>query len=157
MSGRPLDAAVAEQLDGLENQVLVHIAVTKDELGNYKLDVYPQRGEDATIYYVSDENRKKGNYSPAKPWEVRWVVSGLQTRQQIVISEKTTNKAKRLLPSSPHVVTAPGGTALSGRAKRSPGGKPNVLYWTYDIRLMQLGKQTPLAHKDPEIPVKDDP
>jgi len=140
-------ARKAERIEGILNQALVQIVIK----GN-KLHVYPQRGTDTLIYYVSPENRRGGNHAPAKPWETRWVVDGLKEGQRIVIAPKAPGED---VLESEYVIVWPDNSVRSGEPTRSPGGKPLELHWKYNIFLYQDTKL--LDQLDPEVVVKDDP
>lgn len=135
-----------ENVTGFENQVLVHIRVEKE-----KLFLYPKRATDTVLYHKSDKN--PGKPDPAKPHEVRWIVSGLQDNQEVRIE----------VPNGGSVFgqtefPIPGGynSIRSGEAKDGPSGPATELMLKYDIVLENKGGGE-LDRIDPIIIIKDDP
>ena len=128
--------------NGLDNQAFVQIAVR-----GKKLHLYPQRGTDTVIF-------ARGNSSanwPARPREVRWVVTGLDSGQTVRIEARTE---LGLLEADVYEISFDANTVTSGPASHGAGGQ-RELRWKYDLILLQDG--TEQDRIDPIIIIKDDP
>jgi hypothetical protein len=131
-----------EKIDGIENQVLVHVQVA-----NGKLHVYPKRATDTVVYHVTDPEKA----DPAKPHEVRWIVSGLQSNQEVRIEAKS-----QLDAFSEVNFKVPGGCNSNRTGvPRKPAGDNKELWWKYDLVLSGGGVE--LDRIDPTVIIKDDP
>ena len=141
----PLTAPVAELIDEqlVANLLLIHIAVKNNELY-----VHPRRAAEAMVFHVSDPAK----CSPARPWAIRWFVTGLAAGQRIEITPKSSNGHKNMLHDK-YVIAHPNNSILSGTP--SQGSSGDELHWGYDLRLMDGTGQRYLI--DPGIIIKDDP
>ncbi len=140
-----LTAPVAEKIDEgiVANLVLIHIAVKNNELY-----VHPRRAAEAMVFHVSDAAK----CSPARPWGIRWFVTGLAAGQRIEITPKSSNGHKKMFHDQ-YVIAYPNNSILSGTPSQGGGG--DELHWGYDLRLMDATGQLYLI--DPGIIIKDDP
>ena len=137
-------ASPPQKLNDIDNQTLVQIVVNGKEIL-----VYPKRVADAVVYY---KKKDPPHAYPAKPEQIRWVVTGLKPNQEIRIEGKQGQGAP--FSSATFVIPYDCNTILSGVVNHDAGPE-GELRWNYNITLLQNG--APLATLDPTIIIKDDP
>ncbi len=134
----------AQSIPGLSHQILVQIEIERG-----RIHCYPQRAFDAIIY-----RPRRGTRAPARPLEVRWVVTGLREDQFIRIVPK--QRGDRTFARGAFQVGPRTNTVTSG-APRHGAGPGHCFLWRYGIFLHRGAGKRPLAHLDPGIIIKDYP
>src|SRR5262245_23635168 len=107
----------AEKIDGIEKQTLIQITIE-----NNNIVLYPQRETDAIAY----RKPASGPAHPAKPDQIRWVVSGLGSSQEILLETKV-GEVDRFSSSSFKIVgSKKDNTVASGKATSTGPWKYNI-------------------------------
>jgi hypothetical protein len=133
----------AHTIPGLSHQVLVQI-----EIARGRIYCYPQRAGDTVIY-----KPRLGVRAPARPLEVRWVVTGLRHGQYVRILPKA--RRDRTFAGRGFQVGPDSNTITSGYPTHG-AGPGHCFLWRYDVVLHgERGKV--LDRLDPGIIIKDYP
>ena len=134
----------AELIDQvLNNQTLV--AITINRKGG-TLDIYPGRTSDVVIFH------RNINFHPERPEEVRWVVDGLKKGEKIVIEAKDGYRGMGVFPQDVYEIEHPSNSIRSGPIQK---GLPDFDKWRYSVTL--VGSADPVAVKDPDVDIKENP
>jgi hypothetical protein len=133
----------AQTIPGLSHQVLVQI-----EIARGKIHCYPQRACDTVVY-----KPRRGVRAPARPLEVRWVVTGLRDGQYVRIVPKERGSG----------IFRPGGFQVGPDANTITSGPPrhgtgpgHCFLWRYAI-VLHGERGRVLDRLDPGIIIKDYP
>ena len=136
-------ANTAVMLDHVVNHALVTIAIENDQLF-----LYPQRSSDAVAYY-----RTSGSGAdPAKPREIRWVVTGLKPGQRIEIEAKPGYGDR--FKDTKFTITHPSNSVCSG-PPAIPAKPAYALKWRYGVKLLDSTRE--INSIDPDVEIRDDP
>ncbi len=147
----PVMAKKPEKINGIQKRTLIQITIAQDASNDWKIYMYPQRESDVVIY-----RKAAGKGHPAKPEQIRWVIEGLQTAQNLTLRTKAGDT--NVFPDSPFTISGKD----DGSSTTIESGAPDMgEEWNYDI-ILYTGSNpddpgSRLDIKDPTIEVKDDP
>ena len=134
----------AESIPGLSHQVLVQI-----EIARGRIHCFPQRACDTVIFRPG----RAGVAAPARPLEVRWVVTGLRAGQQVRIVPK--DRGSRTFARGGFRIGPGSNTITSGRPRHGTG-PGHCFLWRYGI-VLHGERGRVLDEIDPGIIIKDYP
>jgi hypothetical protein len=133
--------------NGVQNQAIVHVDVSSGEI-----ECFPQRAGETLVFNCWDP---EGHPPGARPCEVRWVVTGLQSGQFVRIVPKA-GAVGAIFPDLKGLEVRHGFNSATSGEPAQRAGAGQSLGWTYSIELWseKLGR---LKELDPGIIIKDYP
>jgi len=134
----------AQTIPGLSHQVLVQI-----EIARGKIYCYPQRACDTVVY-----KPRRRMPAPARPLEVRWVVTGLRGGQFVVIAPK--DRRDRTFARGASFQIGPDTNTIASGYPSHGAGAGHCYLWRYGVALF-AGRGRPLDRLDPGVIIKDYP
>jgi hypothetical protein len=136
----------AQTIPGLSHQVLVQI-----EIARGRIHCYPHRACETVVY----KPRRARMPAPARPLEVRWVVTGLRDAQVILIVPKA--RTDRTFARGKPFQIGPGTNTITSGHPSHGAGPGHCYLWRYDILLYSRVGGRVLARLDPGVIIKDYP